>query len=157
MRATSFLLLFSVIFCCSLLRAQSLPGAPSFAVNAATVEVPPPWIRPSPPIQAGVFRAGETRIIDRKFMLLGGLVFGTTAADMQLTQHCQNAGTCVELNPTVPRALWAKYATNSATNTAVMYWAYRWKKEGKRLWWAPPLVDIGIHVVGVGSNIRFAW
>jgi hypothetical protein len=160
-------LLFSlalVLFCAAMTLAQDLPDAPSTVINAATVEVVPPFLQPmtpaiqSVPSRPVVSNAGEgAKVMDRKFLLLNGLVLATTTADMELTQHCQNAGTCVELNPTIPRTRWAKHAVNMPTNLAVMYWSYRWKKQGKRLWWVPPLVDVGAHVVGIGSNIRFAW
>lgn len=160
MRAISFLLLLTLtVFCASLTHAQALPDAPSTVVNGDTLEVVPPMIQPRSvrPGKPQIADATDRKVIDRKFMLLGGLVLATTTADMELTQHCQNQGTCVELNPTIPRARWAKHAVNAPTNIAVMYWAYRWKKQGKRLWWVPPLIDIGAHVAGVGSNIRFAW
>ncbi len=158
MRATLlFISLMLAVCCASTLHAQALPDAPSTVVNAATVEVIPPTLQPVQAVGQKIADAPQPKVMDRKFMWLGGLVFATTAADMELTQRCQNAGTCVELNPTVPRARWAKYATNTATNVGVMYWAYRWKKQGKRLWLVPPLVDIGAHVLGLGSNLRFAW
>jgi hypothetical protein len=152
------------LLCAALVQAQELPDAPSTVINAATVEVVPPFLKPaSPAIKPAPAKlvesnAGEgTKVMDAKFLWLNGLVLATTTADMELTQHCQNAGTCVELNPTIPRDRWAKHLVNVPTNAAVVYWSYRWKKQGKRLWWVPPLVDIGAHVVGIGSNIRFAW
>lgn len=140
-----------------MLGAKELPDAPSTVVNTTTVEVIPPALQPAPATsRPSPPKAVErTKVVDRNFLLLNGLVLATTTADMELTQRCQNAGTCVELNPTIPRARWAKHAVNAPTNLAVLYWSYRWKKQGKRLWWVPPVVDIGAHVVGLGSNIRF--
>ncbi len=162
---TTCLLSLLVVFCATFVTAQALPDAPSAAVVKAVAEdaaapaltatklaVSP--ISPKPPAE----NAPEQRkVIDKKFMLLGGLVLATTAADMEFTQACQDAGTCKEMNPTIPRERWAKHMVNVPTNAAVMYWAYRWKKQGKKLWWVPPLVDIGVHAVGLGSNVRFAW
>jgi len=151
MRAASLILSLMLVVCCAAaLGAQALPDAPSTVMRAqnSPTLVPRTW---------GTEPEKPSQVMDAKFLLLGGLVLATTTADMELTQHCQNSGSCVELNPTIPRARWAKHAVNLPTNAAVMYWAYRWKKEGKRLWWMPPLVDIGVHLVGVGSNLRFAW
>lgn len=99
----------------------------------------------------------KTRVMDRNFILLGALTFGLTAADIELTQHCLQEKTCVELNPTLPHSRWGMYATNTPVNLAVMYFAYRRKATGKRGWWIAPLIDTGIHGVGIGSNVRFAW
>ncbi len=163
MRATFPLLTLVLLLCTGFISAQSLPDAPSAVLASDTVAVAPPFLNPAFAIQPGA--AGPAprianehpKVIDKKFMLLGSLVMATTTADMELTQHCQNAGTCVELNPTIPRDRWAKHLINVPTNTAVMYWAYRWKKQGKKLWWVPPLADIAVHSVGIGSNVRFAF
>jgi hypothetical protein len=121
----------------------TLPEPPRPVLAAAIAPAPP---EPAPP-----------KVIDRKFVSLAALVFGLTVADVELTQHCLNAGTCYELNPTLPRSHWGQYAVNSATNAAVMYFAYRRRASGKWGWWVAPVVDIGAHSVGVGSNLRFAW
>jgi hypothetical protein len=163
MRATVLFFSLALVVCCTAMaQAQGLPDAPSTVINATTAEVIPPVFQPAPaaiqpaPSAPLLGKAVErTKVMDRKFLLLNGLVLASTTADMELTQHCQNSGSCVEMNPTIPRAHWAKHAVNAPTNLAVMYWSYRWKKQGKRLWWVPPLVDIGVHVVGLGSNIRF--
>jgi hypothetical protein len=111
-----------------------------------------------PPASAMLASPGTGRkVIDRNFLLLGALTFGLTAADIELTQHCLGAKTCVELNPTLPHSRWGMYAVNTPVNLAVMYFACRRKASGKRGWWIAPLIDTGIHGVGIGSNVRFAW
>ncbi len=151
-----------VVFCAISVNAQILPDAPSAAVHAVTEDAAAPALTTlgspavSPKPVANV-AAEQGKVIDKKFILLGSLVLATTAADMEFTQACQDAGTCTEMNPTIPRERWAKHMVNIPTNAAVMYWAYRWKKQGKRLWWVPPLVDIGVHAVGLSSNVRFSW
>lgn len=97
------------------------------------------------------------KVMDRNFLLLAGMTFALTAADIELTQHCLKEKTCVELNPTLPLSRWGMYATNTPVNLAVLYWSYKRKQSGKFGWWVAPLVDIGIHGVGIGSNVRFAW
>jgi len=158
-----FVSLTLALLCASFVTAQALPDAPSKIVASDIVEVPPPFLNPAAAIQPGSpkrttsLQVERSTVVDKKFMLIGSLILATTTADMELTQHCQNAGTCVELNPTIPRARWAKHAVNVPTNVGVMYWAYKWKKQGKRLWWVPPMVDIAVHAVGLGSNLRFAF
>ncbi len=163
MRAT-FLLSLLVLFCAMLVAAQALPDAPSAAVIAVTEDAAAPTLTTATPAVLPVspkplasVAPEQRKVIDKKFILLGSLVAATTTADMEFTQACQDAATCKEMNPTIPRERWAKHMVNVPTNAAVMYWAYRWKKHGKKLWWVPPLVDIGVHAVGLGSNVRFSW
>ncbi len=164
MRITSLPLIVLVLLCAAVATAQALPDSPSTVAGAATVRLATPELNPAPLAVQPISPKPPTntadehqKVIDKKFLSLNGLVLATTAADMELTQACQNAGTCTEMNPTIPRARWAKHMVNVPTNAAVIYWSYRWKKQGKRLWWVPPLVDIGVHAVGLGSNIRFSW
>jgi hypothetical protein len=95
------------------------------------------------------------KVIDKKFIVLTALVFGLTAMDIEMTQRCMHRGTCVELNPTLPHSRGGMYAVNTATNLGVMYLAFHRRNHEKRDWWIAPLIDIGAHVGGVGSNIRF--
>jgi hypothetical protein len=37
----------------------------------------------------------------------------------------------------------------------LFWWSYRRKQDGKRLWWLAPLIVVGSHAAGVGSNLRF--
>jgi hypothetical protein len=136
--------------------AASAIGQP--AVTAA-VSTDAMLIKPAIPVQpAGVAAAPELhpRLVDKKFMALGSFVFASTAVDMELTQHCLQRGTCHELNPTLPTSHWAMYATNTPVNAAVMYLAYKRRQGGHKDWWIWPMIDTGIHIVGVGSNLRFA-
>jgi hypothetical protein len=95
------------------------------------------------------------KVIDRKFLALAIATVALTTMDVEMTQHCMAARTCYEMNPTLPNSRWGQYVENSATNAAVMYFSYRRRKSGKWGWWVPQAVDIGAHLVGVGSNIRF--
>jgi hypothetical protein len=148
--------------------ADELPDAPSAARDLRatspgdsdlTLLVVQPSLLQSP--AATLLTAAEAphkrKVMDRNFLLLGALTFGLAAADVELTQHCLNEKTCVELNPTLPRSRWGMYATNTPVNLAVMYFAYRRKAAGKGGWWIAPLIDAGIHGVGIGSNVRFVW
>jgi hypothetical protein len=123
------------------LSALPLLSAPA-AVSLAVRPVPEP---------------AKRKIVDKKFIFVNAMVLALTTADIELTQHCLAAKTCVELNPTLPRSRWGMYAVNTVTNTAVTYFSYRRRKSGKWGWWVAPVVDIGAHAVGVGSNFRFVF
>jgi hypothetical protein len=114
-------------------------AAPEFA---AVVAVAAPEARP--------------KVWDKKFIALGAVVFALTAADVELTQHCLQAKTCYEMNPTLPDSRWGQYAVNTVTNLGVMYFSYWRRKAGKWGWWIAPVADMGAHGAGIGSNIRFA-
>jgi hypothetical protein len=131
--------------------AAELPNAPEPVAEAALLPVAP--VIPAEPAS----KPAPRKIVDAKYLLLGALVLGLTTADVEMTQHCLHAGTCYEMNPTLPHSRLGMYAVNTATNAAVMYFAYRRRKAGKWGWWVAPVVDIGAHGVGVGSNLRFAF
>lgn len=117
-------------------------------------------LRPTTPVGVAAAPRIETRepkVIDKKFMTLGILAFATTSLDMELTQHCLQRQQCVELNPTLPTAHWAMYATNTPVNAGVMWLAYKRRKGGHRDWWVWPALDAGIHLYGVSTNARYAW
>ncbi len=172
MRVTILVLLLTLAVC-TLTQAQwapALPDAPHvIAVNAPRDSAPEaPDLDDSSsslhtavpagmaPMIAVASPAPRPKVIDGKFLALGALVFALTAADVELTQHCLQAKTCYEMNPTLPNSRWGQYAVNTATNLGVMYFSYRRRKAEKWGWWIAPIVDIGAHGVGIGSNIRFA-
>ena len=131
-------------------RTEALPSAPRQEA----------LLRPTTPV--GVAAAPqvptrEAKIVDKRFMTLGVLVFGTTSLDMELTQHCLQRNTCVELNPTLPTSHWGMYVTNTPVNAGVMWLSYKRRKGGHRDWWIWPALDAGIHLYGVSTNARYAW
>jgi hypothetical protein len=129
---------------------ESVPGVE----EAAKREV---WLQSSfqIPAVAPLRTANPPKVVDRTFLVLGGLVFGLTAMDMEFTQYCLHRHTCVELDPALPHSHLGMYAVNTPVNLAAMYYAYRRRATGKWGWWLAPAVAIGSHVGGLGSNIRF--
>lgn len=101
----------------------------------------------------------ETRpkLVDKKFLGLGALVFATTSLDMEFTQHCLKANTCVELNPTLPTSHWGMYVTNTPVNLGVLWLAHKRRAGGHRDWWIWPALDAGIHIYGVTTNARYEF
>ncbi len=165
-------LLFAVMSCSVAVRAQhqplmadELPDAPHLAASAVADNASAPDFSdlatslplpaPAPMLVAATPLPPRPRLLDRKFIALGILVFGLTALDVETTQHCLQRGICEELNPTLPRSHWGMYAVNTPVNAAVMYFSYRRRKSGKWGWWLAPVIDVGAHAAGVGSNIRW--
>ena len=97
------------------------------------------------------------KVMDKKFLALGVLVFGTTSLDMELTQHCLQRRQCVELNPTLSTNHWGMYLENTPINLGVMWLAHKRREGGHRDWWIWPALDAGIHMYGVTTNYKYAW
>ena len=95
------------------------------------------------------------KVVDKKFLALTGVASALTVMDFEMTQHCLGNRTCVESDPLMPGSRAGMYASSVPVNAALYYWSYRWKKQGKRLWWVPTAAAIASHAVGVGTNIRF--
>jgi hypothetical protein len=106
-------------------------------------------------IESRLVAAPKKRVFDKKFAVLAGLAAGLTVADFEMTQHCLARRTCVESDPLMPTSRVGMYATNIPLNAALFWWSYRRKEDGKRLWWLAPLMVVGSHAAGVGTNIRF--
>jgi hypothetical protein len=128
--------------------APNLPEASLPSLQLRSLSQFPSFIPAQPPLR-------RPRTVDKKFVTLGALVFGLTVMDMELTQYCLHRHTCVELDPALPQSHFGMYATSTPVNLAVMYFAYRLRAARKKAWWVAPLVDIGSHATGVGSNVRF--
>ncbi len=108
-------------------------------------------IAPAPVIA----RQPRRRVMDRNFLLLIGLGTALTIADYEMTQGCLARRICSEANPMLPTSRAGMYATNIPLNAALYFWSYKRKAAGKRLWWVAPLVIIGSHAAGIGTNVRF--
>ena len=152
--------------------AAELPNAPLSDRPQPPVDLaelrylgPPPAFDPgelaaqpvvlAPPVVSETVTAKQKKVFDKKFAVLAGLAAGLTIADFEMTQHCLQRRTCVEADPLMPTSHAAMYASNIPLNAALFWWSYRRKEDGKRLWWLAPLMVVGSHAVGVGSNIRF--
>jgi hypothetical protein len=159
------LFVFAVLLCALAVQAQTsdpqvaLPEAPN--LTAADVPAPPEvshlhgatYARPL--LVTALWAPPRPKVIDKKFIALTALTFGLTSLDVEMTHHCLKAGTCYEMNPTLPNSRAGQYAINTLTNVAVTYFSYRRRKSGKWGWWVAPVIDMGAHGVGIGTNIRF--
>jgi len=113
----------------------------AFDINEFAIERPVP--------------ARDKKVVDKKFLALTGIATALTVMDFEMTQHCLGNHTCAESDPLMPTSRAGMYASSAPVNAALYYWSYRWKKQGKRLWWVPTVAAIASHAVGVGTNIRF--
>jgi len=95
------------------------------------------------------------KVMDGKFLAMIGIGTALTIADYEMTLRCLARRVCREANPLVPTSRSGMYASNLPLNAVLYYWSYRRRASGKRLWWVAPLVIIGSHAAGVGSNIPF--
>jgi hypothetical protein len=143
-------------------RVQDAPSdaARNDGPRPGTIRIDAALLRPTTPVGVAVAPKVEMRqpkIVDKRFMTLGTLVFATTSLDMELTQHCLQRNQCIELNPTLPTSHWGMYATNTPVNAAVMWLSYKRRKSGHWDWWVWPAIDAGIHLYGVSTNAGYAW
>lgn len=170
MRTLPCLLLLGLAFGLCASAAASDASLPDTPQPAPEVSIAPEGVAPSlsaiaqlPRLSLAILPQHERllplapprRVLDRRYLSLAIATLALTSVDVEMTQHCMHAGTCYEMNPTLPNSRWGQYAANSATNLAVLYYSYRRKKAGKWGWWLPPAIDIGAHLVGIGSNVRF--
>jgi hypothetical protein len=151
--------------------AAELPDAPSTGVpveraipaeTIADLRITMPaafdlaeWVAQPIAIEAAPAPAKKKKVFDKKFAVLAGLAAGFTIADFEMTQRCLQRHTCVEADPLMPTSHAGMYLTNIPLNAVLFWWGYRRKEDGKRLWWLAPLMVVGSHVAGVGTNLRF--
>ena len=81
----------------------------------------------------------------------------TTVADIELTQHCIQAGTCREGNPLQSSDRKKVYAFQIPLTIGVSYLGYRWHKDGFKYWWVPQAAVVAGHGVGISFGLRFVW
>ncbi|KKM05255.1 hypothetical protein LCGC14_1755970 [marine sediment metagenome] len=96
-------------------------------------------------------------ILASGFWLLTGTTVATTIADVELTQHCIQAGTCREGNPLVPSDRKKVYAIQIPLTIGVSYLGHRLHQRGHKYWWVPQAALITGHGVGIGFGLRFVW
>jgi hypothetical protein len=140
----------------------SLPDAPSASKADAAAPAPaasPEPIRKSssqgaPPAAVGGPFGMEGRVADKKFWGMTTAMFGASVADVELTQRCQEIGTCSY----VPKAIntrTAMYGIGIPADVAIMYLSYRMKREHRSMWYLPEaLVTAANLYVGMHAYHR---
>src|SRR5690242_11867732 len=150
------LVLFAVLLLAAVAFAADLPDAPSatrantLRNSAALNTSPASAFDMSEFVTARPALSPDKKVVDKKFLALTGIATALTVMDFEMTQHCLGNRTCVESDPLMPTSRAGMYASSVPVNAALYYWSYRWKKQGKRLWWVPTAAAIASHAIGVG-------
>lgn len=94
--------------------------------------------------------APERHHVPVAWLVLNGLQAGALVADVEGTQHCLKAHTCVEGNPLMPSSRGGAYGVGFSIEglSAGASWLVR-KHRG---WWALPLEGVGVHAAGAVSG-----
>lgn len=88
-----------------------------------------------------------------KEIALDGLSAGAAIADVEVTQHCINAGTCREGNPLQPQSEIGRFAIDFSL-VGIQAWAGHYlRKHGDRHWWVPGVMGVGVHGTGIGLTL----
>ncbi len=96
-------------------------------------------------------------ILASGFWPLTAATIATTVADIELTQHCIQAGTCHEANPLLLSGRKRAYAIALPIAVGISYLGHRLHKDGTKYWWVPQAAVIAGHGVGIGFGLRFVW
>jgi hypothetical protein len=81
---------------------------------------------------------------DKKYWGATGLMFGSTVADIELTQRCQEVGQC-SYAPSSLRSRAAMYGIGLPANAGLAYLSYRMKKHHSPIWFAPQVLMTGAN------------
>jgi hypothetical protein len=92
-------------------------------------------------------------VADAKFLFLNGQHLVLSLADIELSQRCIDAHTCTEANPLMPSSLAGKLSVTLGIFAYATATSYYLKKHRSRWWWAPPVLGVGIHTVGLMSGL----
>ena len=115
-----------------------LPDAPSSQRRSAS----------APPSARGPLANGEFKT-DRQFMMVNGLMFGSSIANVELTTRCFNSGACSAL-PGPLRSRGALYGIGLTTDVGVTVLGHYLKRSGYRWWFVPAAaVTVGNVVYGI--------
>lgn len=116
-----------------------LPYAPS-AVRKSEAAAPAPIVVP------------VTR--DKYFMLVNGLMFGSSIADAELTTRCLISGACTAL-PGPLRSRATLYGVGLPIDVTVAVMTYRFKRSGRRWWFVPAAAVTAGNIIYSIHAVRY--
>lgn len=99
--------------------------------------------------------AQQPRAATTGFVTLNAAAFGAAALDVATTRRCIDAGTCHEVNPFMKCSAGCQYSRALGDAAVMGLLSYEMKKHRLRSWWVAPTIEIGIHGVLAGANLRF--
>ncbi len=84
----------------------------------------------------------------------------TTAAtilDIEVTQSCLHAHTCLERDPLYGRtpSRMKMYAINVPFNAGAAYFSHKLRQKHSRFWWVPEGLVMGMHVTGLALTAKY--
>ena len=118
--------------------SMPLPDAPSAQQRRTS----------APPSAIGPIGQGDV-VMDQHFMLVNGLMFTSSIANVELTTRCFNSGACSAL-PGPLRSRGALYSLGLPIDLGVTVLGYHLKRSGHRWWFVPAAaVTAGNVVYGI--------
>ncbi len=89
----------------------------------------------------------DARVVDRSFVTVNGVMFGSSVAAAELTQRCLSAGACTDV-PDAFHSRAAMYGAGLPAAAGVAYLGYYLKSKGYRWWFVPAaVVTVGNIIV----------
>ena len=123
------------------LRAAAGPNNPLPEAPSAVIR------RSAPPAAAAPIAGPEAR--DKYFMLVNGLMFSSSIADVELTNRCFQTPACTAV-PGPLRSRAALYGMGLTTDVGVSVLGYYLKRSGHRWWYVPAaIVTVGNVIYSV--------
>lgn len=104
----------------------------------------------------------QDKTADKTFWTVSSALIGSSIYDIESTyfvlDKCEKK--CREANPIARPFIergrpWA-YAFQGSINAGLLYYSYRLKEDGNKLWYIPPLIVTAGHVAGGTWNIQFS-
>src|SRR5579862_3630152 len=97
----------------------------------------------------------DARIIDRSFVEVNGMMFGSSLAAAELTQRCLPTGACTDV-PDAFRSRAAMYGAGLPAAAAVVYLGYYFKSKGYRWWFVPAAIATAGNVIVSAHAAHFS-
>ena len=139
-----------------LAQTSTSPVNPAGGSNMPLPDAPSSQRRNAAPPSA-VRRVGYGEVgTDRQFMLVNGLMFASSIANVELTTRCFNSGACSAL-PGPLRSRGALYGVGLTTDVGVTLLGHYLRRSGHRWWFVPAAaVTVGnvVYAIHAAQYIR---
>lgn len=85
-------------------------------------------------------------------IIRGAMYFTAASLDVQGTQNCIQAYTCVEGNPLMPSTAWKAWSLNLGTAAVSTLIDFKSWRQERRYGMNGPMVGIPVHIIGAVSG-----
>ncbi len=151
MKAASVVII--LLFASVLWAQQSLPDAPSAVLAQTNTTTDSAFSEASNPAPAPAPEGSS--VVDRKFVALTALTFGSSIAAIEMTQRCSVQHNCYNNVFSMQDIRIKLYAIAMPIDFGATLLSYELKKRGKRWWWVPAATAIaGGTAVAIRSSQR---